>query len=348
MGATYTTREALKNALDFAESARNNSRLDRALATGTEAVDSLCKRTFIPWTGTRYFEWPNDQRAFPWRLWLDQDEVISVSALVSGGVVIPSGSYFLEPVNVGPPFTSVEVSLASQSSFSVGATYQRSIAMTGTFGYKLNDQPAGSLAEALDTTETGVDVSDSSAIGVGDLILVDTERMVVTNKTMLTTGQTLQTPVGSSVAEVLLAVTDGTKYTVGETVLLDAERMLITDIAGNNLIVKRAWDGTVLASHTGSTIYAPRTLTVARGAQGTIAATHSNAAPILRHNPPELVQELCLAEAVNFYLQGASGYARGVGNTDAKRAIAGLLDGMNDLRDRCYAAHGRKTRQGAV
>ena len=49
--------------------------------------------------------------------------------------------------------------------------------------------------------------------------------------------------------------------------------MLITDIAGNNLIVKRQKSGSTLAAHTGSTIYAPRQVTITRGDLGTTAGS---------------------------------------------------------------------------
>jgi hypothetical protein len=123
---------------------------------------------------------------------------------------------------------------------------------------------------------------------------------------------------------------------------LDSERMLIVDIAGNNLTVKRAWDGTVLAAHTGSSIYAPRTLTVTRGALGTTAAIHTTAAAITCHVVPGLVRELCIAEATNLLLQGASGYARTIGAGDYTKESSGT--GLANLRDQVYAAYGRKSR----
>jgi hypothetical protein len=75
--------------------------------------------------------------------------------------------------------------------------------------------------------------------------------------------------------------------------------MLIDDIAGNTLIVKRGWDGTVLAAHTtGATIYAPRTLTVTRGALGTTADIARPRRPSTGGNPPAPSKQLCVAEAL--------------------------------------------------
>jgi hypothetical protein len=163
--------------------------------------------------------------------------------------------------------------------------------------------------------------------------------------------------VSALASDVTIAVTTGTSYAVGEILLLDSERMLIVDIAGNNLTVKRAWDGTVLAAHTGSTIYAPRRLTVTRGAVGTTAATHSNGAAITRHVVPGLIKELCVAEALNTLLQEGGGYSRvfgpgaGIIRGDGQRHSPGRVAGgvgMSDIRDAAYTAHGRKSRVRAI
>jgi hypothetical protein len=353
----YATREDVKSALDTAETARNNATVDRTIEAASRAIDGMMHRRFYPELATRYFPWPNWQYAQVWRLWLERDELISVTSLVSGGVTIPATDYFLEPVNLGPPYTSVEIDLSSTSGFSAGSTHQRAIAITGTFGYSADDEIAGTLAAAVaSSSATTIDVSDSSAIGVGHLIKVDSERMTVTGKTMLTTSQTLQTPVSALASDVTIAVTTGTSYAVGEILLLDSERMLIVDIAGNNLTVKRAWDGTVLAAHAGSTIYALRRLTVTRGAVGTTAATHSNGAAITRHVVPGLIRELCIAEALNTLQQETGGYSRIIGTGNARAIGQGFKNdsrvagggGLPDIRDAAYTAHGRKARVRAI
>jgi hypothetical protein len=166
--------------------------------------------------------------------------------------------------------------------------------------------------------------------------------MVITGRSMASTGQTLQADLTASNADVSVLVEDGTGYAVDEVVLLDAERLLIVDVAGNLLVVKRAWDGSVLATHTGSAVYAPRALTVERGALGTTAAAHDDATAIARYEPPGLVRELCLAEALNTLLQRQSGYARTVGSGDNQREAAGRA--LRDIRDQAYTAYGRKAR----
>lgn len=343
MGVWYASREDVKAALDFKETARNNGQVDRAVESASRAVEGLTHRRFYPELATRYFDWPNAQRARPWRLWLDQHELISVTALSSGGTTIAASDYFLEPANDGPPFTHIEIDLSSTASFSGGSTHQRSISITGVFGYSADTTPAGALAEALDSSETGVDVTNSAVIGVGDIVTCESERMTVTEKAMLDTTQNTGGALTASHADVTVAVTTGSSYNVGETILIDAERMLIVDISGNNLTVKRAWDGSVLATHSsGADIYAPRTLTVVRGALGTTAASHSDTTALTKHVVPSLIRQLTIAEAVSDLLNQTSGYARLVGSGDNEREISGRA--LRSLRDQVKATYARKAR----
>jgi hypothetical protein len=350
----YCTREDVKAALDLKETARSNASVDRAVQAATDAVEAMCHRRFYPQLATRYFDWP-DQYARPWRLWLDDSELISVTALSSGGTAIPASAYNLEPNRNGPPYNRIELHIDSSSAFGGGQTPQRDITVTGLFGYSNDESPAGTVDEAMTTGETDLDVTDSAAIGVGQILRVGTERLLVTEKSMKSTGQTLQAALTAQQNGVTVAVQNGAGYSVDEVILLDSERMLIVDIAGNNLTVKRGWDGSVLAAHAGSTVYAPRTLTVQRGALGTTAATMSQGDAIWRWRPPAAVRELCIAEAVVSLLQESSGYARTTGVGSGARQVGGgqvakteYGVGISDLRDKTYTSHGRKARVRAV
>ncbi|MFI0768623.1 hypothetical protein ACH4TQ_27610 [Streptomyces sp. NPDC021218] len=345
----YATREDVKDALDVKETARSNARVDRALEGASRAVEGLLHREFAPVIATRYFDWPNSQTARPWRLWLDDSELISVTSLSSGGVTIAASDFFLEPNRTGPPYRRIEIDLDSNAAYGGGATYQRDITITGLWGYANDETPAGTVAEALDASETAVDVDGaaSALLGVGSVLRVDSERMLVTGRSQLNTGQSLGGDLTASAANTTVAVADGTAFAVDEVLLVDGERMRIEDTAGNQLVVKRAWDGSVLAAHTaGTNVFAARTLTVSRGALGTTAATHTSGTVVNRWDPPGPVRDLCIAEALTTLLQGQSGYARVVGSGENQREAAGK--GLGDLRCSVYASHGRKARTRAV
>lgn len=351
----YASREDVQRALDSKLPARNSAQIDRALESASRGVDSLCKRAALaPTTDTKSFRYPGPQIGPTWRLWLNANTLISVTTLTSGGTTIASTDYFLEPNEYGPPYTSVEIDLASSAVFSSGDTHQRAISITGLWGYTNDETAAGTLTAAVSSTTAAtvsVNGAAAAALGVGSVVRVDSERMLVTGRTMADTTQNVG---GSGLTaqqnSVTLAVSDGTAFTVDEILLVESERLLVVDIAGNNLTVKRAWDGSVLAAHAaGVDIYASRTLTVTRGALGTTAATHSSGASVVRWDPPGLVRDLTIADALTRLTNEVSGYARtrkqgDGGNTERAKSV---LD-LPDLRDQVYRAHGRKGRVRSV
>lgn len=353
---TYCTREMVKRALDIKETARSDGQVDRAIEAASDAIDGgatganrgagILKRRFYPELTTRYFDWPNSQYARSWRLWLDQHDLVSASELVAGGTTIGASDYLLRPDD-GPPYTHVEINLGGSGAFASGDTHQRAIAITGTWGYGADTQAAGALASAVSTTTaTTLSITDASLIGVGDLIKADSERMLVTSKSMVDTGVNIHSSdsLTASPADVSITMSTTTSApVVDEVILIDSERMLVVDVAGSTLTVKRQWDGSVLAAHAANAdIYAPRTLTVTRGAYGTTAATHSSAAAITRHVPPGAVRDLALGLALVQLLGEQAGYARTAGSGDNQREVTGR--GLAQLRADAIAAYGRKAR----
>lgn len=321
---TYVTREEVKGALDVVETARVNDRVDSACEAATTAVDGFLRRRLTPWLGTRFFSWPDQAYRTPWRLWLDDRELVSVTEITAGGVEIPLGNYFLEP-DTGPPFSSVEIDQSTSSVFQPGATRQRAVAITGTFGYTDDAEDVGELAGSLAAAQ-GAAASvtwTTSKVGVGSLLRIGNERVLVTDRSMVSSGQTLQTPLLKATDNVAVAVQDGSAFGLDEVVLLDSERMRIVDIAGNTLTVKRAVDGSVLAAHTGSTIYAFTGVSLLRGVQGSAIASHSAGTGITRWLVHPLAKKLALAYALNNFLQESSGYARIVGSGDAAQEASG-------------------------
>lgn len=350
----YVTRERLKDALDMAETARRNAAVDEACEAGTDAVDRLCRRTFSPWTGTRYFDWPTERdNAESWVLRMSNDlgrpprpDLISATTVTAAGTAIAAADRFLRPDD-GPPYTRIEIDLESSADWGSDQTHQRAISVLGVWGYSDDQAAAGALAEALDDSETGVDITDASLVGVGDLLVCESERMIVTGRGMLDTGQDLTDALTDSDADVTTGVASGAALNVGEVVLVDAEKIRVDEIAGNTLTITRAMDGTVLASHlVGASVYSPRTLTVVRGAQGSTAAAHNTATAVTVHRPPALVRQLARAEAINYLLSDQGGWSRTIGTGDSEREATGR--GLAALREQVRLAYGRRVMHRAV
>ena len=345
VAVAYCSRDDVMAALDVAETARTAAQIDRLSLAASRSVDSLTHRVFYPTAATRYVDWPSDQLGTAHRVWLDgAHELISLTSVTSGGTALTS--YFLEPQGSGPPYTRLEVDLSGSDSLSAGDTHQRSLALTGVFGACADTASATTLAEALDTSETGVDVA-GGLLSPGHLIKVDSEYMTVTGRSLLTTGVTLSGALTAAKTGTSVAVSSAASFTPGEVITVDSERMLITDIAGSTLIVERAWSGSVLAAHSsGTTVYAGRTLTVQRGQLGTTAASHDSGTTVYRHVPPPLVHQLAVAETLVALSREQSGYARTIGSGEATRNASG--GDLADLRKQVYRAHGRKGRKAAV
>src|ERR1044072_7432668 len=100
----YATREDVMRALDVKVTARNGRQIDRALESASRGIEDLCHRRFYPVQATRYFDWPDAQYRPSWRLWLNDNGPVSPPALPSGGPVIASTDWLLDPNRSGPPY----------------------------------------------------------------------------------------------------------------------------------------------------------------------------------------------------------------------------------------------------
>jgi len=378
---TYCSRETAMRAVDFRDGIDQNAAADRAIETAARNIDEQAHRRFYPQDGTVYADWPNQggsgggQYAYPWRLWFDQFDCVVLTALVTGGVAIPLNQVYLEPVNNPmdgrPYYEYLELDRSSNAAFGGNSlSPQHSIVLTGTWGYGADADPAGSLAANVATGDITVTVTDSSQMGVGDLLILGYgraaapfpsalgyagaiapytgERLLVTGRSAVTTGLT-QTGGGCTTAsdsdQALSTTGAGTLY-AGEVIVLDQEQMLIEQMVAGVATVRRAWAGTTLATHTGATVYALRLLTVSRAMYGTTAGSYSANAAVFKHRVPGLVRDLSVAEAVNQVLQEGSGYARVVGSgADAHPAPGADLASK---WDECRTAYGRKGRHRGV
>lgn len=347
MSVGYCSRERVKNAIDVKDSARANAQIDRLIKAGARAVDKLCHRSFFPWYGTRRFDWPDPESPTSWRVWLYGTGLIQLDAATTGGLALDVAEVLLYPDD-GPPYDRVEISQAGSAGFETGNTSQQSLTLTGLWGYTDDEETAGTLAEDLDISETGIDVANSALIGVGDLLRVDTERMTVTEKTALTTGLTITVALTAQMNNVAVALSGSAGAPVaGEMIVIDGERMLVRESIGTTTYVTRAADGTPLATHAiGATVYAYRTLTVRRAALGTSAATHTNGTALVRWVPPDPVEALNVAEALVLIAQENSAYARVIGQGENQREARGA--GLAQLRRDVYGAYGKLGRTGAV
>ncbi len=349
----YCTREQVKRALDVAESARSNAQIDRAIAGASRAVEAMTSRRFYPWDGTRYFGYkPWEDGNSSWRLWLNADELVSITSLVVGGTTISSSDYFLEPANLGPPYTAIEMDLADSSVFTSGDTWQRAVAVTGTFGYWDEQEQVGELADALDATASDtatITWDDPVGVGVGSILKIDSERLIVTEMSFVDSTQNLGgSGLTASAASTTVTVSDSTGFYVGEIIRIDSEAMLVVDLAtSTTIIVKRAYDGSVLAAHSAAAdIYGKTAIEITRAALGSSLAAHTTSDVVYRYVVPEGINQLAIAEAITTLEQERSGWSKTSGSGESE--FQGFGRGLPGLRQQVRHEYGRKARTYAI
>lgn len=351
----YCNRGSVKSALDEQETARSNAQIDDAILMGARDVEGLCNRpenAFAPVTATRYFDYPaRDSRGPSWRLRFGGHTLISATAVTTnnGLTTLTAGQYFLEPVN-DPPYTSIEINLAGSGSLGSIGTAQRAIGIAGLWGWTNVNVGVGALTGTLadDASTTTAVAWTTARFDVGDVLLIDSERMAITERSFVDTTQNLQTSLSASDADTQVDVTDGTAFAVEGIISIDGERMRVVDIIGNTLTVKRGQDGSQLAAHTAPTadIYALTGVTLDRAVLGTTIAEHAEDATVYRWKPPTLISSLNRAYALNTLLQERSGYARVAGSGENAREFTGR--GIAALEADVRRIYGRKVRHRAI
>jgi len=368
----YCSRTDAQRAIDFTDGLITNLQVDRAIQSAARNIEGHLHRLFYPFDGTKWWDFPNDQSAYPWRVWLDRNDVQCLTSFSSGGISIPLNTCFLRPANKLPgfPYTWIELDRSSTSTFGGNAaTPQNAIEVTGTWGFTAEADEVATLPAAISsTTATTISVSSSALVSAGDLLILgygrgaapypsDTlghagaiqpyegERVLVSDVALsdTTLAQTGEGCTTASTGDNFLTAS-GTGLNAGEVVVLDSEEMLILALnsAGTIATVQRAWNGTALASHSGAEIYAYRSLTVLRGQLGTTAATWTEGTAVYKHRVPSLVRDLAIAESVNRILQETSGYARTVGSADMAMPAPGVA--LADLWEEAGTEYGRKSR----
>jgi hypothetical protein len=341
--AAYCTREQVQRALNLADIPRLNQRVDSAIMAGARQVHGLLHRKFYPTTTTYLFDQPEAGV-----LWLEQYELAAApTSIVSGATAMTVGTdVFLRPLD-GPPYTWLEANYGGKVFWQSVSTPQAAISVTGDFGHPTNAVATTTTVGTINTSATTVVLADSSQIGIGNMILMESERMIVSDKTMSSTGATIGADPGNSKAAVSITVSNGALINAGELILVDSERMFVEYVIGNVLTVDRAVNGSTLAAHSiGAVISAPRTASIIRARNGTAAAGHTNVI-VYRLDPPSLISEMNLAYAINNEQASLSAYSRTAG-PDTAGVYRDRGRGVDELVKDVYAAYGRQVRGRAV
>lgn len=344
----YATLESVKRAADVNDSALADALVRESLDAGMDAVHGLLKRQFAPILDTKYFPWPQDRYQRPNVLYLDRHEVYSVTALTVAvgdtNTVVPASDIHLGPAPHGPPYSEITLPDGAATVLQRGTDQARSISLQALYcgASSLDEVQAATTVSTL--SGTSLTVSDVSRIETGSLIRVGTERLIVTARSWIDSGNLEPVTLTANANDTAIPVTSGSAFHVGEDILLDAEQMTITAIAGDTLVVKRARNGTALAAHTAVIeVYVQRALTVARGQLGSTQADQaSTGLAVWLFQFPGLAVQLHRAETQVNMEQSRSAWARVSGGGET--ATEAVERGLARLRKDARRALGRKFR----
>lgn len=164
--------------------ATDDAVIELLLKMASRYIDEQTGRRFYPYVQTRYYDVPSDGGRI---LTLDAD-LLEVITLVNGdGTTIPSTDYTLRPRNETPHqyIRIVDNSTYYWASDGAGDTHDV-IEVTGIWGYHNKYNQAwllgSTLNEALDTSETGMDVTSGTSFSIGDITKIDNELMFMSSK----------------------------------------------------------------------------------------------------------------------------------------------------------------------
>ena len=145
-------------------------------------VGEAMKRVPHPTVQTRSYDYAGGFMPNVRTLNLDED-LLALTTLTSAGATISSSDYVMLPNN-GYPKWRVQLKALSALSFSYSTSPEQAVSIAGIWGY-VPHYPAcwktlTTLAEALDTSETAIDLTSGTLIEVGHYLLIDSEQMFVT------------------------------------------------------------------------------------------------------------------------------------------------------------------------
>lgn len=186
----------------FTTDATDDAVIENLLLTASNYIDGETQRHFTPYVETRYYDVPTTEQIDPRALRVD-DDLLEIISLTNGdGTSISSSSYDLLPRNQSPYNVIRLKDNATAIWASDGAGNVHSvIAITAIWGFHNRYSQAwllGSTAnEAMDTSETGFDVTSGTPFAIGNLIRFDNEfgyvSAVASNTLTTTRGENYST-----------------------------------------------------------------------------------------------------------------------------------------------------------
>lgn len=153
--------------------------LSRYIERASRWIENVTGRTFIPVTATKYFDCPHPSEP----LFLEYEDLLSVTTLSDDEGTITAADYWLYPHNMNPKHSVVLET--SDRTWYYSVEPNRAVSVAGSWGFSDDYEATGvTLATASGITTsatTSITVTAANVLEVGWSILVDTEQMFVTD-----------------------------------------------------------------------------------------------------------------------------------------------------------------------
>jgi hypothetical protein len=247
------------------------------------------------------------------------EPLLRITSISHNGTALTTGVDFsLEPQERwwgNGPYSRL-VSDPDSSNLGTWLDIAGAVSLAGWFGLYDESRLLTTIAGQLVGDSTIV-VANGSILSPGMLLTIESEFEEVTGLgTATTTTATLNGAIDNMQEEITLS--NGALVNIGESIKVNFERMLVLDIEGNDVQVARGYARTKKASHlTGQTVYAHRTYTVARGANGSTAAAHG-AVSVYRQAVPDDINYLCRQIAGLEWKKAQTGFSGKQGTADGE------------------------------
>ncbi len=158
---------------------------ERLVERVSREFEAECGRHFYAYSGTRYYQ---GHSRSPVRLLLPHD-LISVNSLLVDEdgdgtyelTLAVNTDFWLGPFEAaeqGKPYWYIDLN-PNGTQLGSWPRHPRAVKLAGLFGFGYELQAAGTLAEDLDASETGVDLTAGHSVEFGDTLIVESEQMYV-------------------------------------------------------------------------------------------------------------------------------------------------------------------------
>jgi hypothetical protein len=159
-----------------------DDRLDEAIAGASEFIEEYTDRIFIPWTGTKEFDWQSTGK-----LWLGEDLLSAAPTITYNAAAntVAAGDYFLYPLNAADrnkPYEWIEILLTDDQLW-YDDTRQSDIAVTGKWGYSEITKSITTINEGAQysSSDLTLTVTSGTNIEIGMTLLIESEQLFVEN-----------------------------------------------------------------------------------------------------------------------------------------------------------------------